>query len=86
MTASRPNIVLLMADDLGYGDTGFNGNDVIQTPHLDQMARDGTRFTRFMAGGPVCSPTRGTCLTGRHYWRYGITHANRGCLPEEERS
>ena len=81
---SRPNIVLIMCDDLGYGDTGFNGNTVIHTPHLDAMRTQGGRFRQFFAGGPVCSPTRGTCLTGRHYWRYGITHANRGRLPVEE--
>lgn len=73
-----------MCDDLGYGDTGFNGNRVIKTPSLDQLATEGTVFTRFYAGGPVCSPTRGTCLTGRHYSRYGINHANVGHLPIHE--
>jgi arylsulfatase A-like enzyme len=82
--SARPNILLLMCDDLGYGDTGFNGNEVIQTPCLDALRAAGARFTRFYAGGPVCSPTRGTCLTGRHYSRYGITHANVGCLPAQE--
>ena len=82
--ANHPNIVLLMCDDLGYGDVGFNGNEVIRTPHLDALAGESLRFTRFYAGGPVCSPTRGTCLTGRHYSRYGITHANQGRLPTQE--
>lgn len=81
---NRPNIVLLMCDDLGYGDTGFNGHETIQTPCLDAMRTEGGKFTRFHAGGPVCSPTRGTCLTGRHYSRYGITHANVGRLPRQE--
>lgn len=80
----HPNIVLLMCDDLGYGDTGFNGNDTIRTPCLDTLSLEGGRFTRFYAGAPVCSPTRGTCLTGRHYLRYGITHANTGRLPSQE--
>lgn len=80
----RPNIVLMMADDLGYGDTGFNGNEIIQTPHLDQMAKDGAVFRHFYAGGPVCSPTRGTCLTGRHHFRYGVFSANVGHLPKQE--
>ncbi len=80
----RPNIVLMMADDLGYGDTGFNGNEIINTPHLDRMAQDGAKLTHFYAGGPVCSPTRGTCLTGRHYYRYGIWSANVGHLPKQE--
>lgn len=78
------NIILIMCDDLGYGDVGFNGNPIIQTPNLDRLAVNGIRFSRFYAGGPVCSPTRGTCLTGRHYFRYGITHANRGHLPAQE--
>ena len=81
---STPNIILMMCDDLGYGDVGFNGNEIIKTPNLDRLANNGIRFTRFYAGGPVCSPTRGTCLTGRHYFRYGVTHANRGHLPTQE--
>jgi arylsulfatase A-like enzyme len=80
----KPNIILLMADDLGYGDVGFNGNKIIKTPHLDEMARHGIRFTRFYAGAPVCSPTRATCLTGRHHLRYGIFSASIGYLPAEE--
>lgn len=82
--AQQSNIILMMADDLGYGDTGFNGNTIIKTPHLDQLAKDGAHLRHFYAGGPVCSPTRGTCLTGRHYYRYGIFSANVGRLPEQE--
>ena len=52
--ASRPNIILLMADDLGWGDPGFNGNTVIKTPHLDAMAKGGLRLDRFYSGAPVC--------------------------------
>ena len=55
-----PNIILMMCDDLGYGDVGFNGNEIIKTPNLDKLANHGIRFTRFYAGGPVCSPKRGT--------------------------
>jgi len=80
----RPNIILLMADDMGYGDVGFNGNTIIKTPHLDAMAKQSIRFTNFFAGAPVCSPTRGTCLTGRHHFRYGIFSASVGYLPAEE--
>lgn len=79
-----PNVVLLMADDLGWGDVGFNGNKVIRTPHLDAMAASGLRFERFYAAAPVCSPTRGSCLTGRHPYRYGILGANVGHLPAQE--
>jgi arylsulfatase A-like enzyme len=75
-----------MADDLGWGDPGFNGNPVIKTPHLDAMARAGLRFTRFYSAAPVCSPTRGSCLTGRHPYRYGVFFANVGHLRSEELS
>ncbi|MCF7765130.1 MAG: sulfatase-like hydrolase/transferase [Verrucomicrobia bacterium] len=80
---TRPNIILAMADDLGWGDVGFNGNTVIQTPHLDAMAESGIRFERFYAP-TVCSPTRGSCVTGRHPNRYGIFGANAGHLPPSE--
>ena len=73
-----------MADDLGWGDTGFNGNSIIKTPNLDAMAKAGMRFTRFYSGAPVCSPTRGSSLTGRHPYRYGIFGANVGHMPQEE--
>lgn len=81
---AKPNFVFIMCDDLGYGDTGFNGNTIIRTPNLDGLRGEGARFTRFYAGGPVCSPTRGTCMTGRHFARYGITTANEGRLPHQE--
>ncbi len=79
-----PNVILCMADDLGWGDTGYNGHPMLKTPHLDQMAAEGVRFDRFYAAAPVCSPTRGSCLTGRHPSRYGILTANSShMLPEE---
>lgn len=80
----KPNVILMMADDLGYGDCGFQGNKVIKTPHLDKMAKSSLRFTRFYSAAPVCSPTRGSCMTGRHPYRYGIYSANVGHLPGEE--
>jgi arylsulfatase A-like enzyme len=73
-----------MCDDLGYGDTGFNGNKVIKTPNLDEMANEGVILTNFHAGGPVCSPTRYTVLTGRHYARSSIYHANKGHIDTAE--
>jgi arylsulfatase A-like enzyme len=82
--ASHPNIILMMADDLGYGDTGFNGNRIIQTPNLDSLAQRGTILTHFYAGDSVCSSTRATCLTGRHHDRMGIWTANAGHLPKQE--
>jgi arylsulfatase A-like enzyme len=81
---SRPNIILMMADDMGWGDVGFNGNPIIKTPNLDAMAQSSLRFDRFYSGAPVCSPTRGSCLTGRHPYRYGIWTANEGHLRKEE--
>ncbi|MDX9754383.1 MAG: arylsulfatase [bacterium] len=62
----RPNIVFIMADDLGYGDLGCYGSTKIHTPHLDQMAREGLRFTQFYAGSTVCAPSRCSLMTGLH--------------------
>jgi arylsulfatase A-like enzyme len=74
--AASPNVILIMSDDQGWGDVGFNGNDRIKTPHLDQMAASGLRFDRFYTASPLCSPTRGSCLTGRYPFRYGILAAH----------
>jgi arylsulfatase A-like enzyme len=69
---ARPNIVLIMADDMGWGETGYRGHPVLKTPHLDSMAASGLRFERFYAGAPVCSPTRASVLTGRANDRTGV--------------
>jgi arylsulfatase A-like enzyme len=69
---ARPNIVLIMADDMGWGETGYRGHPVLKTPHLDAMAASGLRFERFYAGAPVCSPTRASVLTGRANDRTGV--------------
>ena len=72
---ARPHIVLVMADDMGWGETSYNGHPVLKTPHLDAMAAAGLRLDRFYAGGPVCSPTRATVMTGRSHDRTGaISH------------
>ncbi len=81
---TRPNVILCMADDLGWGCTSYNGNKVIKTPHLDLMSREGVRFDRFYAAAPVCSPTRASCLIGRHPYRTGVFFANTGILRPEE--
>lgn len=65
-TPSRPNIIFIVADDLGYGDLGCYGQKVIQTPHIDQLAADGMRFTDHYAGATVCRPSRLVFLTGYH--------------------
>ena len=70
--ATRPNVVLVMADDQGWGQTGYYNHPVLKTPNLDAMAANGLRFDRFYAGGPVCSPTRATVLTGRTHDRTGV--------------
>lgn len=80
----RPNIILCMADDLGWGDVGYNGHPALRTPNLDRMASEGVRFDRFYSASPVCSPTRGSCLTGRHPNRLGIFGANDGSLSGDE--
>ncbi len=67
----RPNIIFVMADDLGYGDLGCYGQQLIQTPQLDRMAREGLRFRQFYAGCTVCAPSRSVLMTGQHM---GHTH------------
>lgn len=68
----RPNLIVIMADDLGYGDLSCYDRRGIDTPHLDEMARQGMRFLDFHSNGPVCSPTRAALLTGRYQQRSGI--------------
>ena len=80
----RPNVVLMMADDLGWSDVGFNDGTTIKTPQLDAMAAGGLVFERFYSAAPVCSPTRGSVLTGRHPYRLGIPYANSGLLKPQE--
>ncbi len=70
--ASRPHIILLMADDQGWGETSYNHHPLLKTPHLDALATGGLRFNRFYAAAPVCSPTRATVLTGRTNDRTGV--------------
>jgi len=67
-----PNIVVLFADDLGYGDLGAYGNPYIRTPNLDQMAAEGQRWTDFYVASPVCSPSRGALLTGQYSVKTGL--------------
>ena len=61
-----PNVIYILADDLGYGELGSYGQTLIQTPNLDQLAIEGIRFTQHYSGSPVCAPSRCTLLTGRH--------------------
>ncbi|MFK7790328.1 MAG: sulfatase, partial [Phycisphaeraceae bacterium] len=68
----RPNIVLIMADDLGYGDLSCYGSDFINTPNIDALAKNGVRFTDYHSNGVVCSPTRAAMMTGRYPQRTGV--------------
>lgn len=67
LAVDKPNLIWIMADDLGYGELGCYGQEVIATPHLDRMAREGLRFTHFYAGATVCAPSRSVLMTGQHH-------------------
>lgn len=82
-THRPPNIILVMADDQGWGDMAYNGHPVIQTPYFDSMAAETLRFDRFYAAAPVCSPTRGSFLTGRHPNRFACFTWGRTLRPQE---
>lgn len=77
----RPNIVLIVADDLGYGELGCYGQQKISTPRIDQLAAEGVRFTQFYAGAPVCAPSRCVLLTGKHNG-HGAVRDNAEVKPE----
>ncbi|MAC51462.1 MAG: arylsulfatase, partial [Gimesia sp.] len=70
----RPNILLITADNLGYGDLGCYGNPVMKTPMLDQLASEGVRLTDFYTASPTCTVSRATLLTGRYPQRIGLNH------------
>jgi len=71
-TPKKPNIIIIMADDLGYGDIGCFGSDFIHTPVLDKMADEGMKFTDFHSNGAVCTPTRAALMTGNYQQRAGL--------------
>lgn len=90
-SSDPPNIVLIMTDDLGYGDLSSYGADALQTPHIDSLVAAGMRFNRFYANSPVCSPTRASLLTGQYPDLAGVpgvirTHARNswGYLSQKE--
>ena len=73
LAGSRPNIILVMTDDQGYGPVGAHGHPWIKTPNLDRMHKESTRFERFLVS-PTCSPTRAALMSGRHPMKNGVTH------------
>lgn len=79
--ARKPNIIFILADDLGWGDLGSYGNTKIRTPYLDRMAKEGMRFTQFYSGSPVCAPSRCVLLTGKH-GGHAFIRDNREWRPE----
>ena len=81
---NKPNVILCMTDDQGWGDVGYNGHPHLKTPHLDQMSKDGITFNRFYSAAAMCSPTRGSVYTGRNPYRFGITFAMKGMLEPTE--
>ena len=76
--AARPNIILILADDHGYGDISAHAAPHLETPHMDRIAAEGIRFTRFYANSSVCSPSRATFLTGRISSQHGVHDWIRG--------
>jgi arylsulfatase A-like enzyme len=73
----QPNIIIILSDDQGWGDLGFNGNQAVSTPMLDKMAKNGVSFQHFYVS-PVCSPTRAEFLTGRYHVRGGVSSTSTG--------
>jgi len=82
-SSGKPNIILCMADDQGWGDIAYNGHPVLKTPNFDSMAASALRFDRFYAAAPVCSPTRGSVMTGRHPNRFGCFKWGHTLRPQE---
>ncbi|MDD4109138.1 MAG: sulfatase-like hydrolase/transferase, partial [Prolixibacteraceae bacterium] len=81
--AVPPNIIVVLADDQGWGDMAYNGHPVLETPNFDNLAATGLRFDRFYAAAPVCSPTRGSIMTGRHPNRFGCFSWGHTLRPRE---
>ncbi|MGY4816884.1 sulfatase-like hydrolase/transferase [Pseudomonas chlororaphis subsp. piscium] len=83
-TRERPNIILLIADDMGWGDLASYGNPVLETPNLDRMAQQGQRWTDFYVSSPICSPSRGAMLTGRVETRTGLYGVHNNVVIEND--
>ena len=84
LAADPTNVVIIFADDLGYGDLGCYGSPTIRTPHLDRMAAEGLRFTDFYSAAEVCTPSRAALLTGRYPIRNGMCGSRRVLFPNSK--
>ena len=85
LAAGRPNVILVMTDDQGYGEVGFHGNPVLKTPNLDRFAEEGLELTQFYVS-PMCTPTRSSLMTGRYHFRTGAhdTYIGRSNMKPQE--
>jgi arylsulfatase A-like enzyme len=81
--AERPNVLIILVDDLGYGDLGITGGTHVPTPHMDSIARNGVQFTNSYASGPVCSPSRAALMSGRYQQRFGMDFLADGDAPSD---
>jgi arylsulfatase A-like enzyme len=83
--ARRPNVIVIITDDQGYGDLSLHGNPHLKTPGIDRIGREGVQFTRFHCS-PVCSPTRSSLMTGRYNYRTGVvdTYLGRSMMHPDE--
>jgi arylsulfatase A-like enzyme len=79
-----PNVILVMADDMGWAQTGYYGHPIVKTPNLDKMASSGLRMDRFYAGAPSCTPTRATVMTGRTNDRTGAARVGDSINKQEK--
>ncbi|MBU6191279.1 MAG: sulfatase-like hydrolase/transferase, partial [Betaproteobacteria bacterium] len=81
--ARRPNVIVILADDMGYGDLSAYGNDLVQTAHIDSIGRGGVTFTAGYSSAPLCSPSRAGLVTGRYQQRFGFEQqVSSGAFPE----
>ena len=82
-TSRRPNVIVILADDMGHGDVSLYGNTLIETPHIDSIGRDGVQFTAGYSSAPLCSPARAGLVTGRYQQRFGFEQqVSSGAFPE----
>ena len=72
-----PNVIVLLVDDLGYGDLGIQGNESLSTPNIDRIGKEGVRFTRWLSASAICTPSRASFMTGRYAQRYGMASSGR---------